>query len=106
MEDDKYSTVAAHWTSQWVWTMSKKWVNQLCECLCIAEELKKYAFVLKSLEEMELRWKLESICLLIYSDCFIMDELLTMVGLKRPVIMGGNEGTDLIWDSHHLRSQV
>jgi hypothetical protein len=83
----------------------EKRVVQLCECLCIAEELKKYAFVLKSLEEMEPRRKLKSIHL-IYSDCFIMDELLTMVGLKRPASIGGNEGTDLIWDSHHLRSQV
>jgi hypothetical protein len=83
----------------------EKRVVLLCECLCIAEELKKYAFVLKSLEEMEPRRKLKSIRL-IYSDCFITDELLTMVGLRRPASMGGNEGTDLIWDSHHLRSQV
>ena len=84
---------------------NEKRIVQLCECLCVEEEIAYYAWVLQKLEEFEPRRKLISVRLM-YADGLLTDTLLNMLGLEHPNVIGSATGTDLIWDSHHLSSSV
>jgi len=54
---------------------------------------------------MEPQCKLRSIHL-ICSDGLFIDQLLDLLGLQRLAEAGSKEGTDLVWDSHHLGTAI
>jgi hypothetical protein len=82
---------------------NEKRLAQFCESLCSGEQIHYYVWVMQMLEDMEPRRKLSTVHLF-YSDCFITEDFLEQLGLSRPI--NGGEGTDLVWDSFHLRSSV
>ena len=84
---------------------NEKRLAQLCECLCVEEALPHYVWALQKLEEFEPQRKLNTMRL-IYADGLFTDSLLEMLGLERPSEIGAVDGTDLVWDSHHLSSSI
>jgi hypothetical protein len=66
----------------------EKQVSRFGACLCLDEELEyKYAWGTLSLEEMEPRRSVKSICLL-FANGVMSDTFLDLVGLKRPEAIG------------------
>ena len=72
-------------------------IGVVSEAIVIAEDLDTYAWVLRSMSEMEPRWKLSSIRA-IFADQFITSSLLTKLGIQDTCILRG--------DFYHLMNEV
>jgi hypothetical protein len=100
MDSMKRQMNSLHWPyNSFVILDNCRRIFPVVESLTISEYFDGYAFAARSLEAMEPGRKLKDIDI-IFSDCFVTDDFLPLIGVSR------DTGTHLIWDAHHLRSDV